>query len=347
MTPPAQLVAFTVALVTSLVIAVPLRRLAIYIGMVDHPGPRKLQQKPVPLLGGLAVYSGVLLAVVLSQHGGARAEILAILGAATLIAVVGVLDDGGLLHHQVKLFVGMPVAALMLIASGIRAHVLSTFWPSAWGVILDVILTLFWVVGITAAFSILDHMDGLCAGVAAVAASFFALLAILHGQLWVGTLAAAILGAALGFLRWNFNPAKIFLGDAGAMFLGFLLAALSLKLRPSAPAPVMGWLIPVLILGVPVLDTTLICVSRARRGLIPFTSPGKDHAAHRLANLGLSHRSASLALCGLGVLCGFLALLMGQLPLRAAYGLLAVLLAAWAAAIFLLERAPFECQSKE
>ena len=240
-------------------------------------------------------------------------QIVGILAGATLLAVVGFLDDGGLLHHQVKLFIGMPVAALFLLASGIRAQFFSEFVPGIAGVVLDGCFTVFWVVGITASFSILDHMDGLCAGIAAVAAALFHSFRQPERPDLVRTLGAAALGAALGFLRWNFNPAKIFMGDGGAMFLGFLMAALGLKIRPEGSHFPATWLVPVLILGVPIFDTTLVSISRARRGLLPFTSPGKDHTAHRLSNLGLGHRGAvlvlyclALAFGGLGVLAPYL-----------------------------------------
>jgi UDP-GlcNAc:undecaprenyl-phosphate GlcNAc-1-phosphate transferase len=139
-------------------------------------------------------------------------------------------------------------------------------------------------------------MDGLCAGVAAMAAAFFAFLAYLNGQVLVTVLAAAVLGAACGFLRWNFKPAKIFMGDGGAMFLGFFMATLALKLRFAQLNAVSAWLVPVLILGATIFDTTLVTVSRSRRGLLPFAAPGKDHVAHRLANLGLGQRGAVLTM---------------------------------------------------
>src|SRR5215469_13013988 len=155
----------------------------------------------------------------------------------------------------------MPAAALILLASGIRVQVFSTFWPGQTAYWADTSLTLVWVVGITASFSILDHMDGLCAGTAAIASLFFAIFALQSGQLLVGTMAAAVLGAAAGFLRWNFKPAKIFMGDGGAMFLGFLMATLALKLRPVvASGQRAAWLIPVFILGATIFDTTLISI---------------------------------------------------------------------------------------
>ena len=273
-------------------------------------------------------------------------QMAGILAGATLLAAVGLLDDGKLLHHQVKLFIGMPIAAVFLIASGIRAQIFSEFVPGTPGVILDICLTLIWVVGITASFSILDHMDGLCAGIAAVAAGFFTLSATLNGQTMVRTLAAAVLGAALGFLIWNFNPAKIFMGDGGAMFLGFLMATLGLKIRPADGHFPAAWLVPVLILGVTIFDTTLVSISRSRRGFLPFTTPGKDHTAHRLSNLGLGQRGAVLVVYGLGGILGGLAILIPHLSKHAAYALAGILAVAGLAAVVLLERAPYERQAK-
>src|SRR5580700_3711780 len=295
---PADLIAFVVALLASLGLTVPVRQLALRYGMVDKPGPRKVHVKPIPLLGGIAIYLGFVLAILLTLRGVPQQQMVGILAGATLLAMVGFLDDGGLLHHQVKLFIGMPVAALFLLASGIHAQLFSQFVPGLPGVLLDGCFTVLWVVGITAAFSILDHMDGLCAGIAAVAAAFFTISAGMNGQTLVRTLGAATFGAALGFLRWNFNPAKIFMGDGGAMFLGFLMATLALKLRPEGQPPAI-WLVPLLILGVPIFDTTLVSISRSRRGLLPFTTPGKDHTAHRLSNLGLHQRGAVLMLYAL------------------------------------------------
>lgn len=190
-------------------------------------------------------------------------------------------------------------------------------------------------------------MDGLCSGITAVASAFFLLFAALSGQTLVGTLAAAILGAALGFLRRNFNPAKIFMGDGGAMFLGFMMATLGLKLRFPQLPQTTSWMIPVLILGVPIFDTTLVTISRLRRGLIPFTSAGKDHTAHRLANLGLGQRGAVLVLYALGILFGLLALLVSQLPVWPCYALAGVVVLAALLAIAGLERAPYERQEQQ
>ncbi len=343
-----SLIAFAVGLIASMGLTVPVRQLALRVGMVDHPGPRKVHVQPMPLLGGLAIYLGVLVALLVSLGGPALTQVIGIYAGATLVAVVGILDDRGLLHHQIKLFGAMPAAAVILLLSGIRAQVFSNIWPSAPGVWADTALTLVWVVGITASFSILDHMDGLCAGVAAMASLFFAIFALQSGQLLVSTMAAAVLGAAAGFLRWNFKPAKIFMGDGGAMFLGFLMATLSLKLRPVlAAGHNAAWLIPILILGATIFDTTLISISRTRRGFIPFTTPGKDHTAHRLANLCQSQRTAVLLMYALGAFFGLLALLISRLPATPAYAIAALAAVAVLGAVALLERAPYERQARK
>ena len=343
----AGVLAFFIALFASLMLAMPVRALALRVGMVDLPGPRKVHLQPIPLLGGLAMYGGVMLAILFAFDGAARAQSAGIVTGATLVAAVGFLDDRGWLHHQIKLFVAMPIAAGILLLTGIRAQVFEIILPGRTGAILDAVLTIFWVVGITASFSILDHMDGLCAGIAAMASIFFAMLAYLSGQTLVTTLAAAVLGAATGFLRWNFKPAKIFMGDGGAMFLGFLMATLGLKLRLEQANHISGWLAPLLVLGVTIFDTTLVTVSRSRRGLLPFATPGKDHAAHRLANLGLGERGAVLALYALGALSGGTAVLVSYLSPRGAVAvaLIAVVLVGLGVAWF--ERAPYETQRRK
>src|SRR6202140_3474797 len=344
---PAGLLAFLIALFASLMLTVPVRALALRVGMVDLPGPRKVHLSPIPLLGGLAMYGAVVLSVLFTFSGPARAQIVGILTGATVVAAVGILDDRGWLHHQVKLFLAMPLAACVLLVTGIHAQVFEILLGGRTGYVLDAILTVFFVVGITASFSILDHMDGLCAGVAATASIFFALLAYLNGQTLVTTLAATVLGAATGFLRWNFKPAKIFMGDGGAMFLGFLMATLALKLRLDHSSSLATWLAPVLILGATIFDTTLVTISRSRRGLLPFATPGKDHSAHRLANLGLGQRGAVLTIYLVGAISGGAAILVTYLSNRAAaLGGLAVVLA-MLLAIAWLERAPYEKQSRK
>jgi UDP-GlcNAc:undecaprenyl-phosphate GlcNAc-1-phosphate transferase len=335
---------FAVALVTSLGITVPVRQFAIRNGIVDRPGPRKIHLEPIPLLGGIAIYAAVIVALLISQPGEALRQILAILGAATFLLLIGTLDDRGLLHHQVKLFVAMPLTGFLVVASGIRAQLFSTILSTRLSPLVDAALTIFWITAITAAFSILDHMDGLCAGVAAIASVFLAILGILNGQAPVGTVAAAVAGAALGFLRWNFSPAKIFMGDGGAMLLGFLVATLALKLRVRTISQNAVWLMPIFVLAVPIFDTALVSFSRIRRGLIPFKSPGKDHTAHRLANLGVGTRESVLIMYAIGICGGLLAILSTRLNSSGLSTLAAMVLVGMAGAIMLLECLPFERQ---
>jgi len=153
-------------------------------------------------------------------------------------------------------------------------------------------------------------MDGLSGGVATIACIFFLLLAAMSGQYLVASLAAALLGACIGFLYYNFNPAGIFMGDTGSLFIGFVLAALGIKLRFPDNVDFVTWMIPVVVLGLPVFDTGLVVVSRLRRGLNPLTTPGKDHFSHRLVAMGATRREAVLVLylvsCALGVVAMFL-----------------------------------------
>lgn len=335
-------ITFLIALVASAGLTAPVRAFALHIGMVDNPGARKIHLKPMPLLGGLAIYFAFVLAVLYAARGTTDAQILSILAGATLMVLVGCLDDRGLLHHQVKLFLAMPCAATILWFAGIRAVFFSFILAGQIGVILDGLLTIIWITGIIAAFSILDHMDGLCAGVTAIAAGFFTIGSAITGQFLVCSLSAAVLGATVGFLIWNFNPAKIFMGDGGAMLLGFLIACLSLKIRLPATLGLSGSLIPVLILAVPVLDTALVSVSRSRRGLLPFTSPGKDHTAHRLSNLGLGARSSVLVLYAFGIAGGTLGVFLLRSATHPSRLLLPLGLAILAAAIILLENAPYD-----
>jgi len=343
----AGLLAFVIALSASMVLTVPVRALAIRVGMVDLPGPRKVHLTPIPLLGGLAIYAGVMLAILVVFDGPARAQSFGIVTAATLVGIVGFMDDRGMLHHQIKLFLGMPLSAIILLVSGVRANVFNVLLGGNAGPWLDAVLTVVWVVGITASFSILDHMDGLCAGVAAMASIFIVMLAYLNGQTILTILAAATLGAATGFLRWNFKPAKIFMGDSGAMFLGFLMATLALKLRFEHSTNLAGWLAPVLILSATIFDTTLVTISRSRRGLLPFATPGKDHSAHRLANLGFGQRGAVLAMYFAGAVCGTAGVVVTYLPTFWAALLGVFVFAAMLIAIAVLEQAPYEQQKKK
>jgi len=279
------LIIATVALVLSVVLTPLVRRLAIRFKVVDQPNARKVHVSPVPLMGGLAIYLAFVAALWLLGDRRYVNEIIGIFVGATLCSFMGVVDDRWGLGSYIKLG-GQVLAAGILIYSGVQVNLFHNW--------LDILLTIVWVVGITNAMNLLDNMDGLAGGISLISAAFFTLLASLSGQYFVGALAAALAGACLGFLFYNWNPAHIFMGDTGALFLGFLLAAVAIKLRFPSNSATITWMIPVLVMGVPVFDTTLVFISRLRRGKNPLTTPGKDHLSHRLAYLLGSKREAVL-----------------------------------------------------
>lgn len=277
------------------------RHLALRLGVIDQPNARKIHVNPVPLLGGLAIYSAFVIAVILFGNRFRLNELLSILIGASLMSFLGMWDDRRSLGPMLKL-VGQFFAASILVVTGVRV---GTF---AWEP-LNIVLSLGWVVVVTNALNLLDNMDGLSGGVGATAAIFFLLLAAMNDQYLVGALSAALVGACLGFLVYNFNPASIFMGDAGSLFLGFVLAATAIKLRFPEGIQIVTWMVPVLILGLPLFDTGLVIISRLRRGLNPLTTPGKDHLSHRLVAMGYTRREAVLIaylICaGLGVVALF------------------------------------------
>lgn len=304
------------------------RQLALRLGIIDQPAARKIHVDPVPLLGGAAIYSAFILAMLFFGDLFYVAEVVAIFVGATLCSLVGALDDRKGLSSYTKLGV-QALAAAILIFGGVQVRVFG-HW-------LDVAITLLWVVGITNAFNLLDNMDGLSGGIAMIAAVFFTLLAAMSHQYLVGILAAALAGACAGFLVYNWNPAHIFMGDTGSLFLGFLLAAVGIKLRFPANEVAVTWLIPVLVLALPIFDTTLVFISRLRKGLNPLTTPGKDHISHRLARLTGSRREAVLICYLLAGAIGLAAVFLTQAVLLEAVVIGAAILLAGGYGIWWLE----------
>jgi UDP-GlcNAc:undecaprenyl-phosphate/decaprenyl-phosphate GlcNAc-1-phosphate transferase len=280
------------------------RRIAYRSGMIDQPAARKQHTIPTPLLGGAAIYLAFVSSLLLLGDRFYINQVAGILLGASLVSFLGLWDDRRPLRPAVKL-VGQLLAALILVATDVRVNTTPWLW-------LNIAITLVWVVGITNAVNFLDNMDGLSAGIAGIAAGFFLLFAAMSKQYLVGVLAAALLGACIGFLFYNFNPARIFMGDTGSLFLGFMLAAVGIKLRFPDNSPFVTWMVPVLVLAVPIFDTTLVTISRLRRGLNPLTTPGKDHISHRLARITGSTREAVLLCYLLGGICGMAATFVTQ-----------------------------------
>ena len=299
------------------------KRVALSLGFVDAPSKRKLHIEPIPLLGGVAIFGGAV--AVLAIYFGYRGntDILAVLLASTIIAAVGLIDDRIPLPATVK-FGGQLIAFAIVAYFGIRVRLNLPLFAN-YG------LTFIWFAIITNAVNFLDNMDGLCAGVAGVASAFIVVLASLSGQLLIAPMAAAIFGACLGFLRYNFKPARIFMGDAGSLFLGFLLAVMAMQLRFPNNSKFVTWMVPLFILGVPLFDLSLVIVSRLRRGVNPLTTAGKDHTSHRLVRMGYTQREAVLMIYLLGCAVGMTAILVTQATVVEGYsiGITFVLLAAY------------------
>jgi UDP-GlcNAc:undecaprenyl-phosphate GlcNAc-1-phosphate transferase len=211
---------------------------------------------------------------------------------------------------------------------------------------LDAAVTIVWVVGITNAFNLLDNMDGLSAGIASIAALGFALLAGLHGQYLVAALAAGTAGCAAGFLRHNFHPAKIYMGDAGSLFLGYLLAVLGLKINLTGTPQLVALFVPVLVLGVPLFDTTLVTLQRLLHGRSPMNG-GRDHASHRLVWVGIPVPVAVCLLYGAGVCLAWLALLLARLDTVSGLLLVAFVAVAGAFLMALLAAVPVYENSRQ
>lgn len=284
------LVAFTVALAVAYFTTPWVKNLAIKAGALDAPDDRKVHVKPIPRLGGLAIYLGFVLAVLASMH--VNREIMGLLLGGTVILMVGIIDDMFQLSAKVKLL-GQIAAAFVLIMFNIRIEWLTNpFGEMLYVDYFSIPLTILWVVGLTNTVNLIDGLDGLAAGVSTIA-SITILLVALQQNFWtVAILTAALAGAALGFLQHNFNPAKIFMGDTGSMFLGFMLAAISI-LGTVKSAATIALVVPIMALGLPIMDTAFAIIRRYMSGR-PIFKPDKGHLHHRLLELGLTQKQAVL-----------------------------------------------------
>lgn len=306
----AFLAVFLIALMITLGSVPWVRRAAIAMGFVDQPANRKVHRSPTPLLGGAGIFIGAIIGVLIIYGGDPQPTVIGVLLATTVVALTGLIDDYHPLPAWAKLG-GQFLGFLILAYFGIRVRLPVPEF-------LNYAITLLWLLGITNAINFLDNMDGLSAGISAVTSSFILLLALINGQFLVGALAAGLLGACLGFLRYNFPPAQIFMGDVGSLFLGFLLAVLGIQLRFPANSNFVTWMVPVFLLGLPIFDMVLVVVSRIRRGLSPNT-PGKDHISHRIVLLGFSPREAVLILYLISGILGMMGLFITQATITEGY----------------------------
>lgn len=286
------------------------RQLAFRLGVVDKPSARKIHQDQKPMMGGFAIFMAFTLALLLFASATQVRELAALLGGATLLAIVGLIDDRYGLGIRAKL-VAQSIAALAVMAVGIQVHLFKV--P-----LLDYGLTLLWILTVTNAVNFLDNMDGLAAGLASIAAGWFLVIGFTEGLPFVSALAAALLGSAIGFLAFNFNPASTFMGDMGSLVLGFVLAVLGILIKFVDQPLNVTWMVPLLVLALPLFDIHLVVFTRLSEGRSPGEA-GKDHTSHRLISLGFSQRQTLFTLYSACLFFGALGVLVGAAPTGAAW----------------------------
>jgi len=303
-----HLVAIATSFVLALVLTPLVRALARRWGAVARPKMDRWHKKPTAMLGGVAVFLSVTITFIFLVPRAPHTWV--VIGASSFLFLVGLVDD--LVHTKpYQKLIGQVMGAAFVIYYG-----LSTTWTRS--ALLNMVITIFWLIGITNAINLLDNMDGLAGGIAAIASIFLALSFVANGQLMEALMLAVFAAALLGFLVYNFNPASIFMGDCGSMFIGFFLASTALLTvagtagRSRSLLPVLT--VPILILFIPIFDTTFVTVLRKLRGRAA-SQGGRDHTSHRLVALGMSERRAVLMLYGFAALSGVLAILVREFKL--------------------------------
>lgn len=295
--------AFVVPFAATLVLTPLAAAIARRLGVLDRPGGRKVHVDATPYLGGLAVAVGLVVAGLVIGSTARQAAVIA--ACAVVVLLLGLLDDVRGLGAGPRVAVEAGLAVVLWL-EGVRAGFFGV--PA-----LDLVLTIAWIVVVTNALNLLDNMDGLASGVTAIASLAYFAIAASQSDYLVAAMAAGLAGASVGFLRHNFPPARIFLGDAGALLLGFLLAVLGLMLDLDVSNDVQRIGVQALILGVPLLDTALVVVSRVRGGR-PVMLGGTDHSSHRLSAFGLSGRQVALATYGTQLACSTIAIAAVNAP---------------------------------
>lgn len=307
-------IGFAVACLIALLMTPLVKKFAFWVGAVDAPNHRKVHSRIMPRLGGLAIFVGfvgayfVISPAIDSLNGDVA---LGLLIGGAIIVLVGALDDRFDLSPKVKLL-GQILAACVVVYSGVVIDLVNvpfgdTTVSLTW---LAVPLTIFWIVGVTNAINLIDGLDGLSAGVSGIATTTILVLALMMGNITVVLLSVILLGSIVGFLFYNFHPAKIFMGDSGALFLGFSLATLSIL--GFKQATVLSLLVPIMILGVPLSDTFFAILRRWVNNL-PISKPDKSHLHHCLLQLGFSHRITVLIIYGVASIFGLSAVLLSYM----------------------------------
>ena len=290
-----------------------MRKIAIATDVIDRPNSsHKSHKQPVPYLGGVAIIVGVITvsyATSLVSNFTINTFWLAtsVLGPALLLGLIGLWDDLRNLPPLPR-FIAQSIAGVFTAGILIATDNVGNPTGSA---IFDSIITIIWVVGICNSINFFDNLDGGAAGTVAISSIALAFLALNGDQYLIAALSTVTAGATLGFLVWNKNPAKIYMGDAGALFLGVLLATLTIRLHPNSDTQIGSYFTPIFLLAIPILDTTVAVLSRLRRHLSPFQG-GQDHLSHRLVRAGLSRKQAAITLWGLSGLFAAAAILVSR-----------------------------------
>ena len=322
--------AFAVAAVLSYFFTPPVKNFAHKVGAIDVPkDARRMHKKPIPRLGGLAIYGGFLCSILI--FGKLDETMLCVLLGAALIVALGIFDDVLALGAKLKFVVQIVAAAIPVCVGGLQIGLFTNLNPWAdtpfvhLG-ILAVPVTIIWIVGITNAVNLIDGLDGLAVGVSSIAAITMLAVALLTGNMPIAITMAALAGACIGFMTYNLNPAKIFMGDTGSTFLGYMLATVSIMGLFKFYA-VISFAVPFLILGLPIFDTANAIIRRVAAGRSPM-SPDRGHVHHKLIDMGFNQKQAVAILYAISATLGLTAVVLTSSgEVKAIVLLLAVLVA--------------------
>lgn len=308
-----QYVMFFTALGLSFLITPFVIRLAVKLGALDVPKDnRRVHKDPTPLIGGLAIYIAFTAAVIIFMP--LTREVIGLIAGGTFITVSGLVDDIRPMKARTKLILQI-VGALILVFSGITIKFVTNPFDRVYGMTdigwLSVPATIFWIVGVTNAFNLIDGLDGLAAGIAGISCITLFVVSVLNNRMDAAILTAALAGGTIGFLPYNFNPAKIFMGDTGAQFLGFILAAISIQGAIKSAAAIVIT-VPVLALGLPIYDTLMAMLRRFKNNR-PVMEGDREHLHHKLLDLGLSQKQAVFVMYLISSLLGISAIFATEL----------------------------------
>lgn len=332
---PDHVLAFMIALGVALFLTPVVISFARRTGALDAPDARKVHVRPIPRIGGIGIYAAFMVSVLVQMSiSDLSPELMTslwgLLAGGSIIVAIGIIDDYRDLPAKVKLLGQILAACVLVIGFDVRIDVITD--PLGDFIYLEyfaIPATIFWVVGLTNTVNLIDGLDGLAAGVSSIAAVTIFLVAMEEGIPFVAMITAALAGSAIGFLYYNFNPARIFMGDTGSMFLGFMLAGISV-IGAVKSAATIALIVPILALGLPILDTTFAIVRRARNHR-PIFKPDKGHLHHRLLAHGFTQKQAVLLMYVVSALFGLCALALTAVSTQAA--LLIILIVA--AAVFI------------